>query len=384
MEIRRHLKIFINEPRLCTFDITYRCNLKCSMCGAWPLADLSKQKELSANEICKIADNVTKHFSVNDFAILGGEPFVRNDLLTIIKHIKKNKSKITVVTNGTLIDNDLAFEIVEARLDMLRISIDGNEPIHDAIRGQGTYDKIINGIQLINNAKYMLNSKFPRILIQPCISKFNKSSIKDIAILSKNLKTELGFHYLGTPDNFSIYKTIFKEKQIGSQRTNFLFSEPKYSLTDKEKTSFENNFINIQRRVDNTIEILGFKRGMARIGVRGLKRIFTKIWKYVPWYRDCFRAKFNLLIDPWGNVFPCEHLYNYSYGNCRVTNINEIWYSKERFDLRKEIKNGGFQICRKCNDLNIYREPLPILDFVAYNIKKQVRNNNLCHINFRK
>ena len=358
-----HLEVLRNEPRLCTFDITYKCNLRCSMCNVWPLGNYSKQMELSTKELCDIADNVTKHFSVNNFRILGGEPFVRNDLLTIIQHIKKNKSIIEVVTNGTLIDDDLAFEIVKSRLDILRISIDGNEPIHDAIRGQGTYEKIINGIQSINNAKDMLNSRFPRIILEPCISKFNCFTINDLAILAKNLKTYLRFHYIITIDKFLINKTIFKEKQIGCQRTDYLFSEPKYSLTDKEKVWFENNFTNIQRRVNNTKKDLDLMRKIAEIG------------KYIPWYRDCSRAKFNLLIDPWGNVFPCEHLYNYSYGNCRDANINEIWYSKARFDLRQEIKNGNFQICRKCNDLNIYRETLPILRFIAYNIKKHVRNN---------
>lgn len=66
----------------------------------------------------------------------GGEPFLRKDILDII-HFAKSKGFICdTVSNGYLIDNELARNIVLSGLDILDISIDSaDRTLNDRIRG---------------------------------------------------------------------------------------------------------------------------------------------------------------------------------------------------------------------------------------------------------
>jgi MoaA/NifB/PqqE/SkfB family radical SAM enzyme len=127
-------------PRAAHFILTWRCNLKCKSCSAW---EKDGGDELNKDEIRRLFGKV-KFLDI--LKITGGEPFIREDIISIIAAAKKiiNPYVIQITTNGTYTDR-----IVECIKQThfthlhLRISLDGVGEVHDEIRGvKGCYDKV--------------------------------------------------------------------------------------------------------------------------------------------------------------------------------------------------------------------------------------------------
>ena len=134
-------------PRYILWDCTRRCNLNCIHSGA------SKEKyeeELKEIDVKKLIDEIAK-MGVKTFAVTGGEPLTRKDLLSILKYASDKGLKTGIATNGFLIDKDKATKIKSSNVDSIQISLDGTKDIHNKIRrNNNSYDRAINAIKYLN------------------------------------------------------------------------------------------------------------------------------------------------------------------------------------------------------------------------------------------
>jgi len=143
------------RPLFASYNVTSRCNMKCSFCDWWKMnmPELPTEKALTAiDEVCSLG--------VPFFDLSGGEPLLRKDLLTLAKKASSYGCLISMNTNGTLVKSDKASGIADA-FDVVVVSLDGPKEIHDKIRGvAGTYDKAIEAIKLLktNGVKVGVNS----------------------------------------------------------------------------------------------------------------------------------------------------------------------------------------------------------------------------------
>jgi len=55
-----------------------------------------------------------------------------------------------------------------------------------------------------------------------------------------------------------------------------------------------------------------------------------------------------LMIDPYGNVFPCTNLDSYIVGNIRSERLSKIWRGKKYETLRKKLSQHLFPLCANC------------------------------------
>ena len=86
------------------------------------------------------------------YIFTGGEPLVRkNDVIKIAE--KHNDCEFLIFTNSTLIDEDFAKEMLRLKNIVPAISIEGSEFTTDARRGEGTYNKVIRAMDLLNKYK---------------------------------------------------------------------------------------------------------------------------------------------------------------------------------------------------------------------------------------
>lgn len=82
----------------------------------------------------------------------GGEPLVRKD--DIIKLCEKhNDCEFLAFTNGTLIDEKFADEMLRVQNFVPAISIEGFEEETDFRRGKGTYQAVIRAMEILKNKK---------------------------------------------------------------------------------------------------------------------------------------------------------------------------------------------------------------------------------------
>lgn len=65
------------------------------------------QNLLTSDDYCKLYKIYSNYYKFNGVTLSGGEPLVRNDCIEIAEKLYKNGAKITLVTNGYLLDKKI-------------------------------------------------------------------------------------------------------------------------------------------------------------------------------------------------------------------------------------------------------------------------------------
>jgi MoaA/NifB/PqqE/SkfB family radical SAM enzyme len=134
--------------------VTSRCNSNCRTCFYHD--ELNSNQDLSFEEMKKMSETSPKF---DKLWLSGGEPFLRDDLVDIIKlfHINNGAKVINLPTNGLLtkkIDEGVGRLLTECpELSIhLNFSVDGLGKTHDNIRGvPGNFGKTITTMELIKD-----------------------------------------------------------------------------------------------------------------------------------------------------------------------------------------------------------------------------------------
>lgn len=139
----------MRTPRSVDLEITPRCNLRCRYCYFFDNPDVTYQ-ELSTGEWLTFIDELGQ-CGVMNVCLAGGEPFIREDLPELIEAIVRNRMRFTLLSNGTLINNDIAEFIAKTgRCDVVQVSIDGScAEVHETGRGKDSFAKAVRGIKIL-------------------------------------------------------------------------------------------------------------------------------------------------------------------------------------------------------------------------------------------
>jgi len=136
-------KLDINIPWAILMDPTEACNLRCVGCWAGQYKPHNLSFEVM-DRVCAEAEELGIYFIV----LSGGEPTVR--MKDIIKLAERHKNQVFhLFTNGTLIDEDMIKEVKRVGNITFAVSINGFKESNDAIRGEGTFDKIMRAMDLM-------------------------------------------------------------------------------------------------------------------------------------------------------------------------------------------------------------------------------------------
>ena len=113
-------------------QVTNRCNMKCSFCDFWPNA-APRGEELTLGDYQRVAGELDQ-MGCFIISIEGGEPFVRTDLVEIVRALSK-KHITLLYTNGWYVNADNARALFDAGLTHASVSIDyPDAERHDAKR----------------------------------------------------------------------------------------------------------------------------------------------------------------------------------------------------------------------------------------------------------
>lgn len=144
---------FVIGPHQVSFDITNKCNLRCLHCYNSSGTNLQSENELSDSEVLKFIEEF-RNIKLLNFCFCGGETLLRKNL--ILKCCKKLREydcyNLAIVTNGILLTNDLADELISAGINKIQISLDGIKPSsHDHLRNkEGAFIGAINAIKILS------------------------------------------------------------------------------------------------------------------------------------------------------------------------------------------------------------------------------------------
>ena len=137
-----------NIPWAILLDPTSACNLHCTGCWA---AEYGNKLNLTYEEIDDIILQ-GKELGIYVYIYTGGEPLVRKDDLIRLCE-KHNDCVFLSFTNGTLIDEDFADEMLRVKNFVPAISLEGFGEATDSRRGEGVYDKALRAMKLLHDRK---------------------------------------------------------------------------------------------------------------------------------------------------------------------------------------------------------------------------------------
>lgn len=196
--------IRLKAPLSVCWQITTKCNLNCKYC----LSNSGKDAEYGVDtKTAKDAINEFGRLGINRLDFTGGEPLVRKDLKELIMQSKSNNIN-TIVTTNTIMLNDTNIEWLKLA-DVVQVSIDGPETIHNEQRQANVYKLTIENIKKLRDAgcKVRLNS---------FIYNSNKEYVEELIELSKNLQLFSHLFIMFTPQGRgrNHKEEIIEEKEI--------------------------------------------------------------------------------------------------------------------------------------------------------------------------
>jgi MoaA/NifB/PqqE/SkfB family radical SAM enzyme len=145
MIVRKTVAFSKNSSNL-FFHILTQCNLRCRHCYINP--EQQGKNNVPIQTINAWLDAFSRDSATTNVIFLGGEPTLHPDLHHAIKHARhRGFRSITVDTNGYLF-HDILSKVSPRQVDFFSFSLDGaTRRTNDGIRGQGSYDACISGIQ---------------------------------------------------------------------------------------------------------------------------------------------------------------------------------------------------------------------------------------------
>jgi len=154
-------------PTNLTVCLTYRCNLKCSMCRQWrrdqDIPDnrtwYDRHRELPLSTWVSLLDQVAPFRPW--LYVTGGEPLISPNFKEFVQEAHKRGLKVHLQTNGTLLAGVAEF-LVKAGVLTVSVSLDGPPEVDDAIRGvKGTFRRLAEGGEALLAARAKFNSPTP-------------------------------------------------------------------------------------------------------------------------------------------------------------------------------------------------------------------------------
>lgn len=323
---RRLNKVMV-EPDMIQIMLTSECNARCKICDVWKQRYPQELTTKQAKSLIKQAVRM----GIKTIYFTGGEAFLRKDIFELINYAARPGVITTVNTNGSLITEALAKQIVLSKLRNITFSIDSILPeVHDYIRGAGCFEKAIQGIKLINKYKKEFNRRScdagDRRLdvgIASVIMKLNINELPKLVDLAVNLQCcYTAFQPL-----------VFNGNLLESHnfKSEFWIDEP-------ELPGLENMF--------NELE--GLKKGLPKgFYVDFMREKTIQHFKRQRLANTCFAGFNRIFVNPKGDIsFVCFE----SFGNIKNEPLKKAWNSKKAFEIRAKIKECKINCTQFCSE----------------------------------
>lgn len=300
--------------QILSISVTNKCNLNCVYCGR---NDFSVAKEeVSINTIINVIKDAIP-LGLHTVNVTGGEVLCRDDIYALFEFIIENNLKLSIESNGTLIDKNVVkkFEKYGDNFS-LSISLDGiNEKTHDLTRGKGSYSKAISAIELISKSK-IKNARVITVL-----SKNNYCEIRELAE-TIYYDYNLGFRLL--PDIIEYGKGKEAHNSYGVEY-------------NKVKKLVDEFYFDFMKQDPNRITI--------ELPVTLMPLEFEEQSK-------CSWGEAMLGIDSFGNIGLCHVSCGeecFKFGNINKDKIKDVWLKNTELKKFQELDADKLKgVCGKC------------------------------------
>lgn len=332
----------MNTPRSVDILYTHKCNLSCKYCS-----DSTGEfyEDLPVSEWLGFLDELGRN-SVLLVGIGGGEPFIREDLRTLIRGIVKNRMRFTMVSNGSLITDSIAeFISSTGRCNSIQISIDGSHSHpHDVFRGEGSFNEAIRGLKCLQKHRIAVG-------VRVTIHHKNVNNLEEIArFLIEDLELP----------GFSTNSASF----LGECRKN----SKEVQLTVDDRIIAMNTLLRLSNRYSNMIDAATGPLAEARTWkeMEEARQSGSDAIPDAGYLRSCGGVFTKMAVKPNGVMIPCSQMTHIELGRINQSDFRETWqHHPELKKLREriDIPLSSFKFCKDCEYIPYCRGNCPALAF---------------------
>ena len=149
-EQKEFMKTFPHKPRMCVWELTLRCNLRCGHCGS--RAGLPREHEMSTEECLGVVEDLAG-LGCEVITLSGGEPTLHPGWPEIARAVRAHGMIPNMVTNGIQCDEAQSRTMKQVGLSNVAVSLDGTRDVHEAVRGKGTFERTVQAIANLRSVK---------------------------------------------------------------------------------------------------------------------------------------------------------------------------------------------------------------------------------------
>ena len=285
-------------PTNLMLSVTDRCNSRCKYCSI----PLRAKPELTKAQIFRLIDEFVA-LGGGRIALWGGEPLIRDDIAEIIDYCKTKSLLTSLDTNGYLVPQKINRI---SNLDVLVISFDGEEDIHDKNKEKGSYQKVMKAFE----------------------AACGKMPVWSITVLTKHNLGSIDF-ILEKAKQFGFYTTwqVLHHQALGSE-------ESRHMLPTKQE--YKKAIALLIKRKNEGDPIVNSKQYFRYIyDWPDFKSSYLKQKRH---NLSCYAAQLYCNIDTDGILYPCSVLIDL----VPAKNVLEVGF-KKAFDYVKNIP------CQSCS-----------------------------------
>lgn len=327
-----------------SLDLTYRCNLRCDMCflygrhldGQDPRAvERATLRELSAQQWCALIAELARS-GVSSLVMTGGEVMLKRGFFDILACAVSLGLSVSILTNGTLFDEAAAYRLLQIGPDLVRFSLDGDGPTHDAICRRPTFARLTRTLGWLAAARRAPGGgRKPRLAFETILQRANQQRIASVVHVAADFGVE----------DVLVSNIFFTPAQhVGAERGQTTRAvEPELYDVDPPVASAE---LELARTV------------AAARGVRLVSRL-RSAGDIAAIYRDphfafidkCFYPWLVARVDPYGRIIACTGS-RLPLGNATEQPFGAIWNGPAYRTFRRELGAARlYPECAKCNTL---------------------------------
>jgi sulfatase maturation enzyme AslB (radical SAM superfamily) len=152
-------------PDIVQIESTNLCNAKCVFC---PRDEMHRRQGVMEFDLFrKIVDECAAlgvtHVRVHNY----GEPFLDRQLVEKVRYAKsRGIAEVGMISNGSLITEEIARGLIDAGLDAINISVDAaGKAVFEATRLNLDYDTVIGNIRTLARLRAESGRKRPRLIL---------------------------------------------------------------------------------------------------------------------------------------------------------------------------------------------------------------------------
>ena len=285
-------------------EVANACNERCVHCY---IPNECKDSMMEPALFYRIIEEGRK-MNIIHVTLSGGEPLIHKDILSFLKRCRELDLSVNVLSNLTLLTDNIIFEMKKNPLLSVQVSIYSmNAAVHDSItKINGSFEKTLSGVLRLCEEGVPVQISCP--------------------IIKQNKDTYLDVLHWGWEHNIA----VATEPMI-------------FAAYDHSGCNLENRLT--LEEISNVLNVQ-MQEGYAE-SIHKMAQSKENMRKDDP---ICSICRYSFCVTANGKVFPCAGWQSNVIGDLNYQTIKEVWETSKKIKNLRKIKWSQFPKCVSCKD----------------------------------